>query len=206
MPKRPGIFVTFEGTEGAGKSTLIQEVAKKLRHSGYKVVLTREPGGTKVAERIRHLILGQSMNPWTELFLYEAARAEHVAQIIAPALKQGKVVLCDRFADSSLAYQGYARGLPWKAVKTLNRIATQGVEPHLTVLLDINPEVGLQRAIQKTRFEKEGVIFQKKVRRGFLKARAENPKRWLVLLVQNKTPAQLAQFVIENLGKRKIRG
>src|SRR4051812_45636437 len=105
------MFVTFEGTEGAGKSTLLRAIARLLKKNKRPFILTREPGGNKVAEKIRKLILGDAMDPWTELFLYEASRAEHVAATIRPALKQGKIVLCDRFADSSLAYQAHARGL-----------------------------------------------------------------------------------------------
>src|SRR4051794_21042564 len=120
------MFVTFEGTEGAGKSTLIRALARLLEKDGEAVVVTREPGGNPVAEKIREVILSEGMDPWAELFLYEAARAEHLAKVIRPALASGKIVLCDRYADSSLAYQAHARGLPWKAVKSLNRIATQG--------------------------------------------------------------------------------
>jgi dTMP kinase len=199
-------FITFEGTEGAGKSTLIREVAQRLRLIlGHDPIQTREPGGSATAEKIRNLILNEEMDPRTELFLYEAARAEHLARTIRPALKAGKWVLCDRFADSSLAYQAHARGLPWKEVLQANRLATQGLDPDLTVLLDIDPAKGLARAQVTTRFEAEGVEFQKKVRLGFMKARRENPKRWLVLKVEKGSPAELADFVTEYLRKKFIK-
>jgi dTMP kinase len=166
---------------------------------GYKSCQTREPGGNPLAEKIRNLILANSMNPWTELFLYEAARAEHLAQTILPSLKRGEIVLCDRFTDSTLAYQSHARGLPWKQVKILNRIATAGFQPRLTVFLDIDPEVGLRRAQDPNRFEAEGLEFQQKVRKGFLKARAERPTKWLTLRSDKFTPPQLAEKVVQHL-------
>ena len=145
------------------------------------------------------------MAPWTELFLYEAARAEHVEKTIIPALKKGWIVVCDRFTDSSLAYQAHARKLPWKEVKNLNHLATKGIKPDLTVLLDINPALGLKRATVKSRFEKEGVLFQKTVRRGFLKARAENPGRWLRLDVHKNKPNELAEKVFKKIEKKLLR-
>lgn len=201
-----GILVTFEGTEGAGKSTLIAEVHRSLSRTlgARRVVMTREPGGAPVSERIRATILEESMDPWTELFLYQAARAQHLAEIVAPALKQGKIVLCDRFTDSTLAYQAHARGLPWQEVESLNRVATRGIEPALTVLLDIDPAVGLKRAKVRTRFEAEGVSFQKKVRQGFLKARRLDPRRWLTLDAMSGSPQELAQSVIMRLQDRKL--
>jgi dTMP kinase len=197
-----GLFITFEGTEGAGKSTLIREVARQLIQSGFQgsdIVITREPGGTPVAEQIRKTLLEQGMSPWTELFLYEAARAEHLSVTILPALAQGKIVLCDRFADSSLAYQAHARGLSWKLVKQLNTVATQGLKPECTILIDIDPAVGLARAQDQNRFEKEGLAFQKKVRAGFLKARAENPSRWIVIKPGVKTPETLGRELVLKL-------
>jgi dTMP kinase len=198
--------ISFEGTEGSGKSTLIREVGALLTQLGYPSIQTREPGGNVLAEKIRNLILESSMNPWTELFLYEAARAEHLNETILPALARGEIVLCDRFTDSTLAYQGHARGLPWNQIKTLNRIATAGTRPRLTVFLDIDPEVGLKRAKDPNRFEAEGVKFQQKVRKGFLKARAERPKSWLTLRSDKLTAPHLAKKVINHLvAKRWIK-
>lgn len=193
-----GLFITFEGTEGAGKSTLIKEVARALRRNRFKVLLTREPGGSKLSEKIRALILKEKMAPWTELFLYEAARHEHVSKTIRPALKKGRIVLCDRFTDSSLAYQGYARGIDMNAVDLLNRLATQGTEPDFTVLLDIDPATGLKHAQVQNRFEKEGVAFQSRVRKGYLKARAANPKRWITLKARSDTPRELAEKLLQH--------
>ncbi|MFZ9595472.1 MAG: dTMP kinase [Bdellovibrionia bacterium] len=199
---RSGILVSFEGTEGSGKSTLIREVACLLDQQSVAWIQTREPGGNPLAEKIRSLLLHNAMSPWTELLLYQAARAEHLEQTLLPALLAGKIILCDRFTDSTLAYQSYARGLPWSQVKTLNRIATQGVSPHLTVFLDLNPAIGLKRASDPNRFEAEGLEFHKKVRSGFLKARGERPKQWLTLKVENQTPQALALRVFQALIKR----
>jgi dTMP kinase len=144
------------------------------------------------------------MSPWTELFLYEAARAEHLEHVILPALKAGVWVLCDRFTDSTLAYQGHARGLPWKDIQTLNHLATQGLEPDHVIWLDIDPALGLSQAKDPNKFEAQGVAFQKKVRAGFLKAMKENTKRvrsrrsqkWIRLPARSGTPEALATKVI----------
>lgn len=197
-----GILISFEGTEGSGKSTLIGHLSTQLKELGQSVIQTREPGGSDVAEKIRSILLGTAMDPWTELLLYEAARAEHLAKTVRPALDRGEIVLCDRFTDSTLAYQSSARGLPWKEIKVLNRMATSGLKPDLTVLLDIDPAVGLKRARDPNRFEAEGVEFQKKVRKGFLKARSEDPKRWLTLKSESGTPDEIAQMVIRHLKTR----
>jgi dTMP kinase len=201
--RRPrGVLITFEGTEGAGKSTLIGLLATRLRRSGVPVTQTREPGGSPVAEQVRALILAEKMDPWTELFLYEAARAEHLAATIRPALERGHVVLCDRFTDSSLAYQGFARGLPWKEVRLLNQAATRGLRPQLTVWLDIDPALGLQRVRERNRFEDEGVAFQRKVRQGFRKAAREEPRRWLRVDARASSPGELADRVVAELRAR----
>lgn len=195
-PLKAGLLISFEGTEGSGKSTLVRQVASHLERRGFSTCQTREPGGSPLAEIIRKIVLNHSMSRYAELFLYEAARVEHIETLIRPSLAQGKIVLCDRFTDSSLAYQSKARGIPWKEVKVLNQIATQEIHPDLTVFLDLPPEIGLMRAQNQNRFEAEGVEFQKKVRTGFLKARKENPRRWLSIQVQNQTPEQLAEIVV----------
>lgn len=200
--KAPGIFVTFEGTEGAGKSTLIRAIEPLLLAAGRRVTLTREPGGSRVAEHIRAVILENPMDPWTELFLYEAARAEHLAQTVRPALERGDVVLCDRFTDSSLAYQGMARGLDWTQVQKLNQIATQGLKPALTVFVDIDPRAGLARASDQNRFEDEGVAFQERVRKGFLKAMRQQPRRWWKIRANSGTPDAMAQAVYKEIARR----
>lgn len=200
-----GLFITFEGTEGSGKSTLIRTLDLRFRKMKLKTVLTREPGGPPLSEKIRQLILENPMDPWTELFLYEASRAEHIVKVIKPAIKAGKITLCDRFADSSLAYQAYARGLPWKTVRQLNMTATRGLKPDLTVLLDVRPKLGLKRATDRNRFEEEGVKFQEKVRKGFLKAMSADKSRWLRLEVGSATPDELADKVMDNLNRRFFR-
>lgn len=202
---RKGLFVTFEGTEGAGKSTLIRHVRRELRKRGLTVEVTREPGGTPVSERIRRLLLTQGMEPVTELLLYEAARAEHVDRRIRPALSRGAIVLCDRFTDSTLAYQSHARGLDWSSVKAANGLATRGLKPDLTVLLDVSPRKGLARVKRPNRFEAEGVRFQEKVRRGFRRAMDEAPRRWLRLRADGKSPDELARSVVEELVRRGAR-
>lgn len=205
-PKNLPLFITFEGTEGAGKSTLIRHVAQRIdaldSPSSFPVLVTREPGGNTVAEKIRSLILNEPMSPWTELFLYEAARAEHLSQTVLPALKEGRIVLCDRFTDSTLAYQSNARGLPWSEVKRLNRIATQNLVPDLTVLVDIDPAVGLSRAKDPNRFENEGVGFQQKVRAGFLRSRRESPKRWFTINSEKFTAEENAEKIAQEIIRR----
>lgn len=201
--KRKGIFITFEGTEGAGKSTLIAELAMLLESRGHSVVTTREPGGSRVAEKIRAVILGEEMHAWTEAFLYEASRAEHLQKTVLPALAKNAVVLCDRFTDSTLAYQGMARGLNWKTLRALNRIATDGVTPDVTVFMDIDPAKGLKDAKDPNRFEAEGVAFQAKVRKGFLKIIREEPKRFIKIQARSGTPEQMAEAVLKLLQKKK---
>jgi dTMP kinase len=200
MPSgKSGVFITFEGTDGAGKSTLIRHLAERLKEQGRQVTVTREPGGSPVAERIREILISQAMDPWTELFLYEASRAEHLAQTIRPALARGDWVLCDRFSDSSLAYQGQARGLPWTEVERMNRVATRGLKPDLTVWLDVDPETALNRVREKTRFEAEGLKFQQAVRKGFARAAKQAPRRWLKLKVESSSPEELAMRVLTRL-------
>jgi len=200
--KAKGIFITFEGTEGAGKSTLIRRLALLLNKHNFQVILTREPGGAKLSEKIRTIILNNEMDPWTELLLYEAARREHVVKIINPAIDNGCIILCDRFADSSLAYQAGARKLDWKTVKNLNKLATRGRNPDLTILMDIPPEKGLKRATAQNRFEKEGVLFQTKVRRGFLRSKREDPKRWLTVYSDKYSIEEKVTQVFKAITKR----
>lgn len=200
--KKRGIFITFEGTEGAGKSTLMRELANLLAHEGRQVVTTREPGGSKVAEKIRNVILEEEMDPWTETFLYEAARAEHLRETVEPALERGAIVLCDRFTDSTLAYQGMARGLNWKTLRALNKIATGGLAPKLTVFVDIDPARGLKDAKDPNRFEAEGVAFQTKVRNGFLKIIREEPRRFIKVKARSGTPSEMAATLLKQLRKK----
>lgn len=176
-----GRFITFEGGEGAGKSTQIARLRARLEERGVAVLTTREPGGTPLGERIRQLLVtGEpgGMAPPTELLLMAAARAEHLERVIRPALARGSWVLCDRFADSTTAYQGYGRQLPLGAVAELNHWVLQGFRPHRTLLLDLDPVLGIARSHGRdhaeTRFEREAAAFHQRVREGFLAiARAE---------------------------------
>lgn len=200
---KKGFFVTFEGNEGAGKSTLIQAIAKLCEKKGIPVAVTREPGGERLAEGIRELLLNESMHPRTELLLYEAARAEHVERVIRPNLLKNKLVLCDRYSDSSLAYQAMGRGLKWNWVRTLNNFATDKVRPHLTVFLKIPVEKGLKVATQSNRFEKEGMAFHLKVRKGFEKVIREEKKRFLVIEGHSASPEVMASWVLETILKKR---
>jgi dTMP kinase len=197
------MFITFEGTEGCGKSTLIQNLSRKLEGLGIPHIVTREPGGSRVAEHIRTLILHEEMQPLTELFLYEAARAEHFETTVLPALSSGKWVLCDRFTDSTVAYQGFARGLSVPLIEKLNRMATGGRKPDLTFFLDLPVEEGLRRAKDPNKFEKAGVSFQKKVRSGFLHSIRRHKTRFKVLKVSGKSPEQVCEAALKALKVRR---
>ena len=187
-----GCFITFEGVEGCGKSTQITLLWEYLVESGYDVIVTREPGGTPIAEAIRGVLLNpdhEAMGSTAELLLYAAARAQHVYEKIAPALAAGQVVLCDRFADSTTAYQGGGRGLPGDLLKTLNDIATGGVWPDCTLLIDVPVAVGLERARhrgRKDRIEQESIDFHERVREGFLALAAAEPER--ITMIPGEAP------------------
>lgn len=180
------LFITFEGGEGAGKTTQIALLAKSYEAKGRRVVVTREPGGSQIANQIRSLLLDPKMKglvPMAELFLYEASRAQHVKDIIEPALAKGSVVICDRFADSSIVYQGAARGLKADVVEKLNRIATFGIRPDRTILLDLDPRIGLARVGARgvlDRMEKEALSFHQAVRKGYLALAKKDKKRFRV--------------------------
>lgn len=170
-----GIFVTFEGGEGSGKTTLIRLIKEKLESLNYKVVSTREPGGSKIAEAIRSIILdvdNTEMDAKTEALLYASSRRQHLVDIVLPALEENKIVLCDRYIDSSLAYQGYARGLGISEVYKINQYATEGIMPKMTFFIDVAPEVGLERIKENNRSEnrldKEKILFHQMVHQGYL--------------------------------------
>ncbi len=179
------LFITFEGGEGCGKSLQAKRLFKRLEVLGIPVLLTREPGGTPLGERISRWLKWShpDITPLTELMLFNASRAQLVAEVIMPALKEGKVVICDRYTDSTIAYQSYGRGLDLEMVRTLNRDATQGLKPTLTFLLDIPAEDGLARKgdRKQDRFEQEKISFHRRVRQGYLKLALEEPERWLVI-------------------------
>lgn len=181
-----GIFITFEGPEGSGKTEQIQRLAVYLKEKGYDIICFREPGATKLGDRIRSLLLDSELFlvPRAELLLFEAARDENVFRNIQPALDEGKIVICDRFTDSTLAYQGYGRGLELGEIKKLNEIATKGLKPDLTLLLDIDVEVGLRRrgiSGKEDRLDKEAIDFHQRLRRGYLEMAQEEPQRWRVI-------------------------
>lgn len=174
-----GAFITLEGPEGAGKTTQARLLGERLRATGWPVVLTREPGGDPLSEAIRSLLQNPELvvTPRAELLLFLAARAQHVDRVIRPALERGEIVVCDRFSDSTIAYQGYGAGLPWDAVASLTQFATGGLEPDLTLLLDVDPAIGLQRQGEWNRMEHRGVEFHHRVRAGFLALARMHPER-----------------------------
>ena len=179
-----GPFAVLEGGEGAGKSTVQRELAARLEREGHRVVATREPGGTPLGERTRELLLGHTVDPMAELLLFEAARAQLVAEIIRPALDRGDVVICDRFAASSIAYQAYGRGIERAIVEQANALATAGCEPDIILLLDIDVKEGLARRSGEgggNRFDRESIEFHQRVRDGFLQLAAEDPARWRIV-------------------------
>jgi dTMP kinase len=181
-----GLFITLEGCEGSGKSTQMSRLAALLREAGADVHALREPGGTAVGEQVREILLSpahQGMDAVTEVLLYEAARAEHVAHVIRPALEAGAVVICARYADSSTAYQGYGRGLDLAMVRSLNDWATGGLVPGCTLILDVPAAEGLALATHEgaDRLEREAVAFHERVREGYLTMAREEPERFVVI-------------------------
>ena len=188
-----GYFITFEGVEGCGKTTQIKLLSDFLSTRGVRTVLTREPGGCPIADKIRTILLdaeNSALSPLAELMLYSAARAQHVTEVIAPALEAGKVVLCDRFCDATVAYQSFGRGIDRTVIDTLNLQACQGVSPDLTVLVDCDPGVGLERARRRIeassgpreeRFELEALAFHQRVRAGYLQLAIDQPNRFLII-------------------------
>lgn len=176
-----GLFVTFEGVDGAGKTTQVRLLREALERDGEAVCVTREPGGDPVGEGVRNVVLHGDIDARAELLLFLASRAQNVAHVIRPHLEQGGVVLCDRFIDSSVAYQGWARNLGIDLVRNLNRFATGGLEPDVTFLLDLLPDIGLERQTDHNRMEAEGLAFLAKVREGFLQEAANSPSRFCVL-------------------------
>ncbi len=188
------MFITLEGIEGSGKTTQIKYLVEFLESKGHECFTTREPGGTKIGEKIRAILLdpeSQDMDPLTELLLYMADRVQHIKEFINPSLSAGKTVLCDRYYDATVVYQGYARGLNTKLINKLHALIHQDLKPDITILLDLPPEVGLLRAWKQidngartsleTRFEKETLLFHKKVRTGYLELARKEPERFLII-------------------------
>ncbi len=179
-----GKFITIEGPEGSGKSTHSRLLCAYLRREGYRIVHTREPGGTRISEAIRKILLNrehESMSDACELFLFMAARAQIVEEVIKPALKKGYTVICDRFHDATVAYQGHGAGIDLKIIESMRKLATGGLKPDLTALLDVDSAVGLKRGGVWDRMEKKSLSFHKKVRRGYLKLAKSEPRRIKVI-------------------------
>lgn len=208
-PSYPGLFITFEGPEGSGKTTQCGHLARWLKTHGQSVLITREPGGTPVAETIRHLLLTRKsgpgkreiMTPACEAALVLAARSQHVSHTIVPALKKGIIVLCDRFFDSTLAYQGFGRGLNRQDLIRFNEFVTGGLQPTLTFLLDLPVKEGLRRrkgTSHQNRMDQESLAFHERVRRGFVTLARQDAGRWRRLDAQ-QSPEVLAEEIIRHI-------
>ena len=180
-----GLLISFEGPDGAGKSTVLEHVATGLKEQGYQILITREPGGVPISEKIRDVILdprNTAMDKKTELLLYIASRRQHLTERVLPALAAGKIVLMDRFIDSSVAYQGFGRGLDVADIEWLNQFATDGLEPDLTLYFDLEVEEGLARISKSKersadRLDQESIAWHKRVRQGYLSILTDNPER-----------------------------
>ena len=196
-----GLFITFEGTDGAGKTTQTQRLSADLRRASYDVCLTREPGGTPISEQIRDMLLNpdhSEMAATTELLLYAASRAQHVSEVIKPALEAGKVVISSRFADATVVYQGYGRGLDLERIHRLNRIATDGITPDVTFVLDLPVDIGLQR-VQRSRggldrLEREKIEFHRQLREGYRALARQEPQRLKIIDAQVNPEQVYAQI------------
>ena len=198
------MFITLEGPEGSGKTTAVEAAVKKLEEMGYQIVRTREPGGTPISEQIRNVILDKgntAMDGRTEALLYAASRRQHLVEKVWPALKEGKIVICDRYLDSSLAYQGGARGLGIEEVLNINLFATENTWPDLTLLFDIKPEIGLARINANSnrevnRLDLEKIEFHNKVRESFLALAKRFPDRY-VIIDASKSRDEVAKATME---------
>lgn len=197
------MFITFEGADGCGKTTQIKLIDEYLRSKGYKTLLTREPGSKGLGEKIREILLNYEgeVSSRCESFLFLADRAQHVDCIIKPALQEGTIVLCDRHTDSTVAYQGYGRGLDIEEIKKLNAIATGGLKPDLTIVFDVDIETSQARVGKnKDRMESAGIEFFKKVREGFLEIAKEEPQR-VKVIKSSDTIENIHKKVVELIGK-----
>ncbi len=203
-----GRFITFEGIDGAGKSTHIERLAAEIKRSGIEVVVTREPGGTPLGEKIRSMLLSDPMTPDTETLLFYAARAEHVQKLIRPALDEGKWVISDRFSDATFAYQAGGKNVPGGRIDALERWTLRGFAPDLTILFDLPPEIAAARLSKRTvsdgvgpdRFERESRDFFRRVRGAYLERAEKNPERFLVLDAR-KTPDELFEELFREVSR-----
>ena len=207
------MFITFEGPEGSGKTTQIQQLYTYLREQGYPVVLTREPGGTSIGDQIRAILhdpRNTDMRPEAEILLYSASRAQLVAQVIRPALARGDIVLCDRYADSTLAYQGYGHGLDLDLLRRITAFATGGLIPDLTIYLDVPVEEGLRRkqaayragTAEWNRMDAQTVEFHRRVREGYLRMAAAEPERWHI--IDATAPPEAVQAAIRQVVEQRL--
>lgn len=206
-----GTLFTFEGSEGSGKTTQIELLADELEGMGHEVIVTREPGGTEIGEEIRHLLIhssaSQKMTPEAELLLFAAARAQLVREVILPGLQEGKIILCDRFLDSTTVYQGAARSISSDPVSFINQFAVAGIMPDLTFILDVPPEESINRVRRRIsdlpdRMEQENIDFYKKVREGYLLLARSLPSRFHVIdgtKEQSANQEEILKVVLENL-------
>ena len=203
------MFITFEGPDGSGKSTQLKMLAAALREEGIDIVTTREPGGTEIGDQIRAVIMNmknKAMDPRTELLLFNASRAQLVEELIRPSLAAGKIILCDRYADSTMAYQGYGHGLDKDELRRLLNFATGGLKPDLTLLFDISAEAGLKRRLSNhdewNRMDDYALQFHERVRGGFLELAAADPERWVVIDA-DRDPGVIHAEVLD-IVKRKL--
>jgi dTMP kinase len=204
--KRKGTFITLEGPEGAGKTTQLKILSKFLQDEGIEHVITRDPGGTSLGKPIRRILLNAEsvVSPVAELLLYEADRAQNVSEVILPGLEEGKVVFCDRYTDSTIAYQGFGRGIDLNLIDQLNAVATQGLKPKCTILFDIESSAGLARLHPSghDRLEREALEFHQKVRYGYLELAKKDDERWRILdasAAMHQVQEQLRKFVMDAL-------
>lgn len=206
------MFITLEGPDGSGKTTQSRLLADWMQEQGYPVLLVREPGGTAIGERVREILHDPAhvgMTPWAEVFLFCASRAQLVAEVIRPALAAGRIVLCDRYADSTLAYQGYGRGLDLESLRAVLRLATGGLMPDLTFYLDISPEEGLTRRRRGggewNRLDREALEFHRRVRAGYRELAGLEPRRWVIVDAARPVEAiqaDLRAILLERLSPR----
>ncbi|MCF6095141.1 dTMP kinase [Microaerobacter geothermalis] len=203
----PGIFITFEGPDGAGKTTQIERIGKKLEEKGFKVVTTREPGGTMISNEIRRILLSpsfQEMVKETEVLLYAASRAQHVMEFIIPHIEKGYIVLCDRFVDASIAYQGYGLQIPLETIQLINQFATNRFKPHRTYLIDVPIEIGKHRLLQRSgdhnldRIEQKNHEYHQRVRDGFY-ALAKKEKERIKLVNGTLSQDKVYQLIYDDL-------
>ena len=203
------MFITLEGPEGSGKTSQLPALAEFLRRKGYDVLVTREPGGTSVGDQIREVLMNMrnvSIVPETEILLFQAARAQHVAEILKPALAQGKIVICDRFGDSTLAYQGYGHQTDIQTLQYLIHFATGGLTPDLTLLLDIPVSKGFDRKIKNdsewNRLDAYAKAFHERVRKGYLELAREEPERWQIIdasAEKERVQEEMRKYVLQRI-------